>query len=78
MKISINVDCTPAEARTFMGLPDLKPMQDELMEEMRKRLLAATAAMDPGEMLRNWMTVMTGVEQMQEFLAKMTGGKRDT
>jgi hypothetical protein len=78
MKITINVDCTPAEARTFLGLPDLKPMQDELMEEMRKRLLAAFAAMDPGEMLRNWMTAMTGVEQMQDFLAKMTGVKRDT
>jgi Family of unknown function (DUF6489) len=78
MKITINVDCTPAEARTFLGLPDLKPMQDEFMEEMRKRLLAAAAATDPGEMLRNWMGATAGVEQMQDFFAKMTGAKRDT
>jgi hypothetical protein len=77
MKITINVDCTPEEARTFLGLPDLKPIQDELMQEMRKRLLAGAAAMDPGEMLRNWMAA-TGVEQMQDFFTKMTGGKRDT
>jgi Family of unknown function (DUF6489) len=78
MKITINVDCTAEEARTFLGLPDLKPMQDELMQEMRKRLLAGAAVMDPGEMLRNWMAATTGVEQMQDFFAKMTGGKRDT
>lgn len=77
MKITINVDCTPEEARTFLGLPDLKPIQDELMLEMRKRLLAGAAAMDPGEMLRNWMAA-TGVEQMQDFFTKMTPGKRDT
>jgi hypothetical protein len=77
MKITINVDCTPEEARTFLGLPDLKPIQDELMLEMRKRLLAGAAAMDPGEMLRNWMAT-TGFEQMQDFFAKVTGGKRDT
>jgi len=78
MKITVNVECTPEEARTFLGLPDLKPMQDELVQEMRKRVLAGAAAMDPGEMLRNWMAATAGVEQMQEFFAKMTGGKRDT
>jgi len=78
MKITINVDCTPDEARTFLGLPDLKPMQDELMQEIRKRFLAGTAAMDPGEMWRNWMAATAGLEQMQEFVAKMTGAKRDT
>ena len=25
MKITIEVDCTPAEARSFMGLPDVEP-----------------------------------------------------
>ena len=30
MKITVNVDCTPDEARHFFGLPDVKPMQDAL------------------------------------------------
>jgi hypothetical protein len=77
MKITMNVDCTPEEARAFFGQPDLKPMQDELMQEMRNRLMAGIAAMDPAEMLRTWMPAMTGLEQMQDFFAKMTGGKRD-
>jgi hypothetical protein len=76
MKITVDVDCTPEEARTFLGLPDLKPMQEELMQEMRNRLTAAIAAMDPAEILRTWMPATMGFEQMQDFFAKMTGGKR--
>jgi Family of unknown function (DUF6489) len=75
MKITMNVDCTPEEARAFLGLPDLKPMQDELMQEMRNRSMAAVAAMDPAEILRTWMPTMPGFEQMQSFFARMTGDK---
>ena len=77
MKITVNVDCTPEEARAFLGQPDLKPMQDELIQEMRNRLMAGIAAMDPTEMLRVWMPAMTGLEQMQDFFVKMSGGGRD-
>ena len=77
MKITVNVDCTPEEARAFLGLPDLKSMQDELMAEMRSRLMSGIAAMDQAELLRSWMPAMTGLEQMQEFFAKLSGGKRD-
>ena len=28
MKVTIDIDCTPEEARRFMGLPDLTPVHD--------------------------------------------------
>jgi hypothetical protein len=28
MKFTVDVDCTPEEARAFLGLPDLKPVHD--------------------------------------------------
>ena len=28
MKFTVDVDCTPEEARTFLGLPDMKPIHD--------------------------------------------------
>ena len=34
MKITINVDCTPAEAREFFGLPDLRPLQAAWLAEV--------------------------------------------
>jgi hypothetical protein len=32
MKFTVDVDCTPQEARTFLGLPDLKPLQDRYVQ----------------------------------------------
>jgi hypothetical protein len=29
MKVSLDVDCTPAEARAFLGLPDVTPIHDK-------------------------------------------------
>ncbi len=52
MKIKVDIDCTPEEARVFMGLPDVKPMQDALMGQMTDRLENAMKAMDPETMLR--------------------------
>jgi hypothetical protein len=77
MKITMNIECTPEEARAFLGLPDLKPIQDEMMQEMRNRLTASMAAMDPIEMMRACMPAMTGFERMQDFFVKMAGGKPD-
>lgn len=78
MKITMNVDCTPEEARAFLGLPDLKPIQEEIMGEMRERMMAAVHSTDPTEMLRMWTTgSMSGFDQMRDFFEKMSSVKRD-
>jgi hypothetical protein len=73
MKITINFDCTPDEARTFFGLPDVKPMQEALLQEVQDRLSANLQAMSPDAMLKTWLpTALKGFEQWQEmFLAQM-------
>ncbi len=76
MKITVNVDCTPEEARAFLGLPDLKPMQDELMQQMQERMAAGLQAMSPDEMLKAWMPALKGFEQMQDFFSQIGGAKR--
>ena len=35
MKIRIDIDCTPEEARAFLGLPDVAPMHKAMMGEIR-------------------------------------------
>ena len=68
MKIKIDVDCTPEEARTFLGLPDVGPMQDALMTEIQKRLMANLDAMDPETMIRTWMPIgLQGFESLQKM-----------
>ncbi|WP_348657889.1 DUF6489 family protein, partial [uncultured Thalassospira sp.] len=51
MKVTVNIDCTPEEARTFFGLPDVQPMQKAMMQEIEDRMKANLAAMDPETML---------------------------
>ncbi|WP_431856802.1 DUF6489 family protein [Azospirillum sp.] len=68
MKITIDVDCTPEEARTFLGLPDVKPMQEVLMREVQDRTLAGLNAMDPETALKTWLPAgIQGFEQMQKI-----------
>ena len=70
----MNVDCTPEEARAFLGLPDVKPMQDELLHELQERMAANIRAMSPEEMLKTWLPAgMAGFEQMQQIFARMAG-----
>jgi hypothetical protein len=35
MKFTINVDCTPEEARRFFGLPDVDQMNSAMQENMK-------------------------------------------
>lgn len=77
MKITVDVDCTPEEARAFFGLPDVKPMQEELLREMQNRMMANIRAMEPEEMMKLWMPAsIKGWEQFGEMFAKMMRGTR--
>ena len=78
MKVTVDVDCSPEEARTFLGLPDIKPIQDEMMKEMQDKMRAATQAISPEEAMKMWLPAsMQAVEQMQKMFAQMSGLKRD-
>ncbi len=68
MKVSVNVECTPEEARAFMGLPDVQPMQEALMAELQQRMSANIQAMAPEAMLKTWLPAsLQGAEQLQKM-----------
>jgi hypothetical protein len=69
MKVSIDFDCTPAEAREFFGLPDVKPMQEKVMEEVEKRMMAQLDSVSPESILRSWMAFAP--DQFQTMLKNM-------
>jgi hypothetical protein len=77
MKITMNVDCTPEEARAFLGLPDVKPMQDKLIHDMQEQMAANLKAMSPEEMMKAWMPAAKGFEQMQAFFTQIAGAAQD-
>ena len=74
MKFKVDVECTPEEARTFLGLPDVKPLQGALLPEVKERLRATLKAMDPEAMLKTWLpATLKGFEQLQDmFLSQLS------
>ncbi len=51
MKFNIQVDCTPDEARRFLGLPDVAPMQKSLMDAMERRLMDTIQSTDATKLM---------------------------
>lgn len=65
MKISFDIDCTPEEARAFLGLPDVSALQTDITEQLRARMMAGIESMDPEAMLKAWMPAgIDGWEKM--------------
>lgn len=56
MKISVNVDCTPEELRAFLGLPDVAPMQQAVMDELERRMVESMDSASPAAMMKEWFT----------------------
>lgn len=76
MKVTVDIDCTPEEARRFLGLPDVSALQEKLIAELQERMQAGMAGMDPEVLLKTWLPMgMQGLEQMQRmFWEAMASG----
>ena len=70
MKVTVEIDCTPVEARSFLGLPDVTALNDHMVAEMQKRLDANMAALAPEELMKNWMSL--GMGASEQFRKLMT------
>ncbi len=40
MKVTVEIDCTPAEGREFVGLPDLRPTQNAVAKKLEEQMTA--------------------------------------
>ncbi|CAN7155813.1 DUF6489 family protein [Phenylobacterium sp. LjRoot219] len=63
MKMSVEVECTPEEARRFLGLPDVSALNDHIVGEMTKRIDANMAMLSPDELVKNWMAFGAGAQE---------------
>lgn len=69
MKFSIDIDCTPEEARQFLGLPDVKPMQDAMVKEIQERMTSYIGMTDPEAMMKTWLPAgLKGLENLQKTI----------
>ncbi len=76
MKIKIDIDCTPEEARTFLGLPDVQPMQQWMMSQMQDRMEKGIENFDPETIMKAWITPgIEGFGQLQKALWAAAAGE---
>lgn len=72
MKITVDVDCTPDEARRFLGLPDVAPLQEAVLKRMERQMLDAADALSPEALIRMWMPLAPATpEAFQRAMADL-------
>ncbi len=70
--INIEIECTPAEARSFLGLPDVEPIQAAVMERMQEKMLSEIDKFSPESLINQWVSAFPPkAQRMQEIFAKM-------
>ncbi len=80
MKISVDIDCTPEEARAFLGLPDMGPVHAVYLEKLQSFVRDGMNPADIEKMVRAWMPMtVDSLESMQKmFWSAATGGGSKT
>jgi hypothetical protein len=77
MKFTVDVDCTPEEARRFIGLPDLSPVHQVYIEKMQRFVSDGVTPDMVGEMMKSWGPMSdAGMTMWRQMFENMGGGAK--
>jgi len=51
MKVTVWVECTPAEAWEYLGLPDLRPIQTAMAKKLEEQMTVSLDRLSPDAVL---------------------------
>ena len=75
MKITVDVDCTPEEARRFMGLPDLSGVHDLYLDKVKRAIDEGIGPDTIETMVRAWAPMgEAGLTIWRQMIEQMSGG----
>ncbi|MBB5517663.1 DUF6489 family protein [Amphiplicatus metriothermophilus] len=76
MRLTIDIDCTPEEARAFFGMPNVEPLNKMIVDEMTRRAKENLDTLADPERFFAQMAAMSGkgFEQFQNLMAATMGG----
>jgi Family of unknown function (DUF6489) len=76
MKITVDVDCTPEEARRFMGLPDLTSVHDAYLDKIKSSIENGITPDTIEGMMKSWGPMgEAGMAMWRQIIEQMGGGK---
>ncbi len=67
MKMTIEIDATPQEMRALLGLPDIEPIQQEMMKKISEKTLAGIEANDPAALMQLMMPTADQFKNMESL-----------
>mgnify|MGYP003575629359 FL=1 len=74
MKVTVDVDCTPEEARRFLGLPDLTPVHAAYVEKMQTMMADGITPDSMAEMAKAWGPMSdAGLALWKQMVDQMSG-----
>ncbi|MFS6807263.1 DUF6489 family protein, partial [Staphylococcus aureus] len=78
MKFKIEVDTEPEELRRFLGLPDVKAFQDDLLNKIREKMVAGAEGFDPVSLLKPYLPEnLQSLQALQKVFWENFLGKND-
>jgi hypothetical protein len=76
MKVTVNVDCTPEEARRFLGLPDLTPVHQAYVEKLQRTVSEGITPDMVTDMMRSWGPMTeAGLGVWRQMFEQVSGNK---
>ena len=74
MKVTVDVDCTPEEARRFLGLPDLSEVHEAYVAKMKAAVAEAGSPEAFTEMTKAWGPMNeAGMNMWRQMVEQMSG-----
>lgn len=79
MNVSVNVECTPLEARTFLGLPDVSPIHDKYVQIMLETFDGSNSIEQMENLFRSFSPMGdAGMRLFQQMMNIGMGGGQDS
>lgn len=74
MNINVSIDCTPEEARRFMGLPDMAPIHELYLSKLRETVTEGASPEFMEKLVRTWAPMgEVGFGAWKQLIDQMTG-----
>jgi hypothetical protein len=78
MNVTVNVECTPLEARTFLGLPDVSPIHDKYIQTMLETFDGSNSVEQMENLFRSFSPMGdAGMRLFQQMMNIGMGGGQD-
>ena len=74
MKITMDIECTPEEARRLMGLPDMAPIHDIYLDKLKDTMSEGLTPETVDRMIRTWTPMgEVGMNAWRQMIEQLTG-----